>query len=283
MEFLLIAVCTVASVAQNFIRKKFNAIYDGGAITFSAIISIFALLFFIYVSIGSAYAVEILPYSLLFAVSYALATVMLTKALAIGPLAISSLIMSYSLIIPMFYGAIFCSEKLSGIQLSGIILLMISLFLIRTKKSLDSGKLSIKWLICVVIAFFGNGMCAATQRMQQIKFSQKYDKSFMVIALIVVVVMLAAVAFFKEKNEIVTVIKKGWHFGLVCGACNGVVNLLVIVSLTFIAASLFFPLLAASQLVFTFLISKIFFKETFSKSQILGFVVGMASVILMNM
>ena len=65
------------------------------------------------------------------------------KALSIGPMALTSIIASFSLIIPFLFGIILLNESLTLLKIFGIILLLFSIFLINIKKE---NRFSAKWL-----------------------------------------------------------------------------------------------------------------------------------------
>ena len=133
MPVLMIFLCTVTSTVQNVFRKQFSLRCQGGDYFFSTMVSFFALLFFLLTADRISFSNEILPYSVGFAAVYALATVCLGLAIKTGSLAITSLIISYSLIIPTLYGFVFLNEKTTILKCGGILLLLISLFLVRAK------------------------------------------------------------------------------------------------------------------------------------------------------
>ena len=129
----------------------------------------------------------ILPYSAGFAAMFALATVFSVMALTIGSLAITSLVLSYSLIIPTLYGILFLNEKITPLKCGGILLLLLSFFLVRaqTKEDDKTSKPTVKWIIYVLVAFVSNGMCSVVQNAQQRRFNGMQNSNFMILALII--------------------------------------------------------------------------------------------------
>ena len=144
----------------------------------------------------------ILPYSAGFAAVYALATVYSVMALEIGSLAITSLVLSYSLIIPTLYGILFLNEKITPLKCGGILLLLLSFFLVRaqTKEDDKASKPTIKWIIYVLVAFMSNGMCSVVQNAQQRKFDGTQNSNFMILALIISTAVLLVLSLIFERN-----------------------------------------------------------------------------------
>lgn len=284
MSFLLVAVELAAQVAQSVFIKLFGRKCKKGDITFTALMVLTALVFFAFMSIGKPFSLGVLPYALLFAITYACGTLMYILAITCGSMGLTALIISYSLIIPTLYGIIFWNESLTTVQIIGIAALCISLFLVREQPEPQKKAASLKWLIFMILAFIGNGACSVVQRQQQIVFGEKFDMCFMVISLAVAsVIMIAAVALLDRKN-FKAAVKGGLLPAIGCGVSNGVANLFVMLTLGLglMSASIFFPIIAAGQTILTFAVSMIFFGERFIARQWVGIAVGTVSLVLMN-
>ena len=227
---------------------------------------------------------DILPYSAGFAAMFALATVFSVMALTIGSLAITSLVLSYSLIIPTLYGILFLNEKITPLKCGGILLLLLSLFLVRaqTKENDKASKPTVKWIIYVLIAFVSNGMCSVVQNAQQRKFDGTQNSNFMILALIISTAVLLVLSLAFERHTILNALKKGTVLSAACGICNGATNYLVMVIIAAVASSVFFPVLSAGQLILTFIISVFAYREKFIPRQIAGLACGLASLVILN-
>jgi multidrug transporter EmrE-like cation transporter len=68
-----------------------------------------------------------------------------------------------------------------------------------------------------------------------------------------------------------------------CGIANGAVNLFVILLISRMNSAVMFPILSASEIVLTWLISHFFCKEKLSSKQNAAMLLGVASVVLMNL
>ena len=278
--FYLISIIIGVS-AQNIIKKPYTDKTNGkGVYFFSLLTSLSAMLFFVLISNGLNFEIRILPYSLLFALSYALTTVFSVLSVACGSLSLTSLIISYSLMIPTFYGLIFLNDDISIGLFPGIALLALSLLLINKKS--DDSPITLKWLIYVLLAFIGNGMCTVSQKMQQVAFGGEYKNEFMILALAVVSIILSLLIIVSERKEIKTYVKFGWHLSIICGIMNGAVNLFVMLLSGKMPASLMFPLISAGGIIVTYIVSRFFYKEKLTKTQLCGFILGTISVVFLN-
>ncbi|MBE6762457.1 MAG: hypothetical protein E7551_09295 [Ruminococcaceae bacterium] len=200
-------------------------------------------------------------------------------AIAYGSLSLTSLFISYSLMIPTFYGLIIGDTVSTGF-IPGMLLLVISLFL--TNKSNEKAKISLKWIICVFLSFLGNGMCTVVQKMQQIASNGAYKNEFMIVALAIVTVVMLIMSILKERTEIKFFAKVGWHWAIICGALNGMVNLFVMILSGKMPVSLMFPLISAGGLIVTYIVSRFFYKEKLTKIQFIGFIFGLMAVVFLN-
>ena len=268
---------------QNVAQKPYTQKTGGrGAYFFSALVSFSALLFFVFTTSKLDFALSFLPYAVGFAVSYALAMVCLVLSVAYGSLSLTSLFVSYSLMIPTLYGLL-SGESISIGFIPGILLLLVSLFLTnKTDKQDKKAKISFKWIVCVTLTFIGNGTCTVIQKMQQVASNGGYKNEFMIVSLAMVTAVLLVMSLVKERGEMAYFAKSGWLLAIICGGLNGMVNLFVMVLSARMSVSVMFPLISAGGLVVTYLISRFVYKEILTKSQLVGFVCGLAAVVLLN-
>ena len=94
------------------------------------------------------------------------------KALSLGPLSLTSLIVAFSVVFPLLYGIVFCDEKLTVVRCMGFIFLALAIVAANVSggASDDTRKinnLSSKWKIFVFATFVCNGLCSVLQKMHQ--------------------------------------------------------------------------------------------------------------------
>ena len=78
-------------------------------------------------------------------------------------------------------------------------------------------------------------------------------------------------------------IKKGWHLASICGICNAITNLFVMILVGILPISLIFPIIQAGSLIVVYLVSFFILKEKFTKVQIIGLLVGIVSIVFLNL
>ena len=280
MDILYLLAIILGISGQSIVKKPYTQKTNGaGVYFFNTLLSAAALLFFVVTSSKFSFDISFIPYSIGFAISYAVSSVFMVLAIAYGSLSLTSLFISYSLMIPTFYGLIIGDTVSTGF-IPGMLLLVISLFL--TNKSDEKAKISLKWIICVFLSFFGNGMCTVVQKMQQIASNGAYKNEFMIVALAIVTVVMLIMSILKERTEIKFFAKVGWHWAIICGALNGMVNLFVMILSGKMPVSLMFPLISAGGLIVTYIVSRFFYKEKLTKIQFIGFIFGLMAVVFLN-
>lgn len=282
MNAVLMITTLLCLTLQSVLRKNYSKKVDGkGVYTYTTLAGVGTLAFFLLTAKDLHFNLEILPYSIWFAVSYILAGVAGLKAIAVGSLSLTSLVTNCALILPTLYGLIFLKEPADLFLYSGMALLVAALVLVN--KSGEKSPITGKWMLWAMLSFLGNGMCSVSQKVQQDAFAGAGKNELMIFALVIVIAVNAVLAITAEKREIRTCIKNGWSSGLIAGAANGVVNLFVMIMVGRMPASMVFPLITGGSIVLTHFVSKIFYKEQLSKRQTLGFLLGVASIIFLNL
>ncbi len=283
MKYLLLCTEILLSSSQSILSKQYSLKgKNNNPFIYCSVTSLFALLFFIISAGGKLnFNTSFMPYSVAFGIAYGLATIGSVCAIKNGPLSVSSLITSYSLIIPTLYGVVFLKESVTVLAYIGIGLLAVSLFLINVKKEEDM-KFSVVWVVWIMIAFFGNGMCSTIQKMQQLRFDGGYKSEYMIAALVVSVLICLFASFTQtgsKRKALIGCIK----YAPFAGIANGIVNLFTMILTGMMSNSVLFPSISAGGIAVSFVVSVTVYKERLSKAQLLGYTAGIASVILLNL
>ncbi len=199
------------------------------------------------------------------------------KALAIGPMALTSIIASFSLLIPFFFGICFWNEPLTLFGLCGIILLLFSILLINGK---TLGGISLKWSVYTAATLITNGICSIIQKHHQIKFPTLYRTEFMLFALLCVFIILSVTpnSNLSQKQKF----KFSW-LGLISGILNGTANYIVLFLSATENASVLFPIVSAANIIAVWAIGLLFFKEKLTTSQTIGLILGVLSIVLLKL
>lgn len=273
----------ILGISVQHIAKKAYSRVSAGVFSFSAVSALTAATIFIATADGLHFNTGTIIYSVLFAVTFSLGTVCSFMAIRTGPLSLSSLITQSSLVIPAIYGLIFLNEPFKITMTFGIILLLISIFLINMKGRDENTNISFRWAVFTFLSFLGNGVCSVVQKVHQIASGGHYKSELMIIAYAITAVLLICFAWFTEKGDIVQNIKKGFLYSLVCGLANGVVNFFVLMLATRMAASVMFPVISAGGIVTTSLIAMSVYREKLALNQKLALILGIAAILVLNL
>lgn len=272
--------CSLQGITTKYFGRKTGG---NGVFLFSTLSRFTGVLFFIITAGNLSFDWKIFPYSIAFGLFYGVGVIFNFLSIGCGPLSLTSLITSYSLMLPTAYGLFFLRDPISVGLIPGLILLMLSLFLINKKSNTDSAPVSLKWGIFVALAFLGNGICSIVQSMQQRTFDGAYKNEFMIVALVFFVLMTGIITLWNERKVFVSCTKKGWIPAMICGIANALMNLLVMILQHRMSVSVLFPLMSSGSLILTLFLSKYLYKEKLSKKQLLGFFLGVCSVIFLNL
>lgn len=264
---------------QSAAKKEYAKRGARTVFLFNMISAFAAVIFFVITSKEIIWNIKLIPYSFFFALSYGTSCVFGILAVATGPLSLTSLIVSYSLLIPTAYGLIFLKDPVGTGLIPGIIILLISLALINKKD--EKIVIQPKWVLFVSLSAIGNGMCSTVQKIQQVEFESAYKNEFMIIALLIVCVLFAVITFVKKETE-GTDIKASLICGGLFGVLNGIMNLFVMILSEKMPVSLMFPIISAGQIIVTYLMAKTVYEEKLSRKQLYGLILGIISIVFLN-
>lgn len=290
MHYALLLVTAGLLTLQKITQKRFNTACPSGAFLFGGMISFCAMLCFMAVAtVTRAWEWQshlILP-ALGFGLSYAAATVFVVLAIRHGSLARTTLVTSYSLLVPALAGLALLREPLKPTLIGGILLLILSLWLTNYRGSpADGGQtVTFKWVVCVALGFAGNGLCSTVQKLAP-HYTHGGDLNqtmYMILALGLSAVILTAASFASGERDRPKILRRGAPLALVCGLCNAGVNVLVLYLNARIPASVMFPVMSAGQIILVCAYALAVGRERFTKKQWTGFAVGIASLVLLNL
>lgn len=284
MAWLLIVIVLGVS-AQDVMRKIYSRRVTGGSYSFSAATTLTAMLFFLFSSGGSLqFKTDYLPHSFWFGLAYCLAVVGSMLAVQTGPLSLTALVTSCSLILPALYGILVLGEPISLPLVLGLVLLLAALSLINLEQKGEPRKITLKWIVFVAVTFVSNGAASIIQNIQQRTFAGAYKSEFMIVALLFGGLVLLCAAAIAEKKAMLRNLWRGLPCSLTGGVSNGIVNLLVMVLVSAnVPASVMFPVISAGGIILTFLISVFGYKERLSKWQLTGVALGVVATVLLNL
>lgn len=233
-------------------------------------------------------------YAIIYGINWVLLAVVNNLALKTGPLSYTSVIISLSLVIPTFSGWLFWGERISALQLIGIIF-MIMFFVLSNEKSEDDKKAKKIWYVYVTVAFVSNGFCGIIQKLHQSSSGAEQTTGFVFTALLISIVISTPLMLFfkgKERKNRPSENSEGLKTGsktkyivllllLTAGVCSGLVNQINLYLVGIMDSAVFFPVVNGGNLILTMLLSVTAFKEKPTSKQWLGLAMGMTAVIML--
>ena len=287
MNYFLLFLTALFIVFQKVCQDRYNARRDSGVFFFAGMISFFAMCFFMAVNRNWTWSPKLLIPAVAFGLSYAAATVFVVLAIKCGSLAKTTLVTSYSLLVPALAGLLVLREPLGIPMLVGLVLLVLSLWLTnRQKTAADAPKerITLKWVVFLLLAFVGNGMCSTVQKLTPHFLGGDINQNlYMIAALGLSSAVLITASFITKETSLRDTLKVGAPLSLFCGLFNGAVNYLAIYLNQFIPASVMFPVLSAGEIILIVPYALLVRREKFTASQWAGFCVGVVSVVLLNL
>ena len=282
MNAVLLIVIVALLSADGIFGKIYNKrTGNKGAFLFCAMSCAAGCLYFLITGGKLQFDLAVLPYVLGFAVSYATAVFASYMAVQTGPLSLSALVLSYSLIVPTLFGVVYYHEKTSVYFYIGLALMVVSIFLVTIAK--EEKKISPRWVLFAGLSFLGNGICSTVQNLQQKAFEGAYKNELMILSLAITAVVMLIVALRFERGSIRECVKKGAVFGIVKGVGNGFMNFLVMVLALRMAASLMYPTISVGSVLLSTAVAAVFYKERLSLAQSVGLGLGLGAIVLLNL
>ncbi len=206
-----------------------------------------------------------------------LSQIYLLKAMKTGPVAFTSLFFSCGFVISTILGAIVYREHISIIQIIGIIVIIIAMWI-----SISPGRMSnfsAKWLTYAMTAFLCAGIVGFFQ-----KFHQKSDASSELNMMLIVafgIMMLASLLFYMLSKEHDKEVIKSRSFllsGLGLGLFIAIQNKNNLYLAGVLPSAVFFPISNGGIIIASTVAASFLFQEKLTKIQKLGMLLGVIAI-----
>jgi len=289
-------IISMAFALLGSIAKKYYIRSEGGGLKnvflyngVGCIVS--AVILFLWGGIGSVSLFTLLL-GILFGIITSLQAVLNLKALEIGPLSYTTVIISCSTLITALSGAMFFDESIAVVQYIGIGTMLVSLFLSVEKKN-DGKKASAKWLILCLLAFACSGGIGLMQKIHQSSQYKDELNAFLVIAFasafvfsaLTLIVLYTANKKSQDNAKKPSVGKayKWLIIGnmLLGGVCVAVNNKLNLYLSGVMDSAVFFPIVNGGGVALVTLAAVVIFREKLTLKQWIGIAFGVVSIILL--
>lgn len=287
MIILIYISIVIFSVLQSAATKLFNQ-HSTNSSVFNAIKSITSLALFALMAVsGFKLHFPTFLFGNFFGACLCLSMYSGYRALCLGSMALTSMMVSFSVIIPLFWGVTVGKESLNFIQILALFLLLTAIVLTNSNHFFQ-GKTShpkskyLKWSIFVSTTFLSNGICSILQKQHQALYPESYNEEFMFFAMMLCVLIFSGISLFK--NSVLDIKKtRGKWLGALSGVANGLANYLTLSLAGFENASILFPVISAGTLLGAVLCGKFLFKEKLKVNHYFALGCGMLAVVFFKL
>lgn len=278
MENFLIFVSSACAVGQSTVIKYGSGrVKNMSAPTFTMMISgVTCVLFGILSARGFTFHAPTAVYAVINGLGSIFSTVFGCLALSCGPMAITSTICSYSIIIPCAVGILVWNETVGALRIAGFLLLAVSLYLLCGRGG--SAAYSKKWAVYVAITFISNGINSVVQKQHQRIYPGEFCSEFNFFSFLTMFLTLLLLTLYKKEKKPA----RALPYAIPAGAFMAISNYLTIYLSANVDATVLFPMATISRVLFNCFLSRIIFKDKFSVLQIFGIAVGAASILLIK-
>ena len=278
MNFLILFLSAFLDVTQTVLTKKSSIRTDVKfMLSFNVFKSIGALVLLLLL-LGINFSVNLPTVILGTVYGLLLLSSMCTSFMALncGNMALTAIIISYSVIIPFLFGGIFLHEAIDFLQITGLFMMLLSILLMNFRKSGEG--FGVKWLVFTFSCFITNGLCSVVQKLHQTAYPGQYCKEFMTVAFGVITLILLTVLFIKYKGVETKTSKTAFTSGM----CTGSAYLLTLYLSSVFNATVLFPIIAVCGAVLNCFASRMFFKDKLRKIQLIAIAIGVISVLFIS-
>lgn len=304
MTIILLYLGTIAaSCAQSAFTKQNTRKGDGsaesaGTFNLFKAVAVFAVLLLIFL-FDRSWNVATIGWGAAYGVLLTVSMVTGYCALKTGPMALTSMIVSFSLLIPYAYGIIFLGEKPKLVQVAGLGMFILALVLINWNQLHVKGvahskngvhenegaaqpqKATGRWAMFTALTLIANGFCSIVQKGHQNIYPGMYTSWFMAVAGLTACILFL-IRFVWQRNKVRLKAKNAVKYGILGGISNGIANLILLVLAATENASILYPVVSAGTMLSVFVTGRIVFKEKMSPMQTAGFVVGLMAIVLLK-
>lgn len=290
---ILFIVTLVAWFLCNFFRSHYCKNVGstlGVILMYSAITGILSgvvLLFF------GGFTLDISTFTLITAIAFGIVTTITNifhlLALSTGPLSLTTVVLSFSMVVTALSGSIFWNEELTTLKIIGIILMFLC-FILTVKKDENETAVSVKWFgyaILCAVANSGIGLLQKTHQSSQYKHELM---PFLVISFILSSIISFVVYLFIKKPQVkvsASIDKKRLIvlaiILLVSGLSIALNNVLCLHLNGIIDSAIFFPVFNGSGIILSVLADVLWFKEKIPGRCWVGIALGSAATLCLCM
>lgn len=289
MNVMLLSISILFAVVNNLLLHGINNKWFrgmGDTLFFNALVSVVWLVILLAMNAG----MKISAQSWLWGIGYGsiMSAFLLCKmqAMATGPVSVTSFIGCSSLLISTAFGVMYFHEKVSIIQITGVIFLIFALFLTvfkPSKNQAEQEKSEKSWFLWCFLFFICSGITGIVFKLHQSSQARDEVNRMMLAAAITSIVLFLVLSLIVQRKKDKTLPRipaPAYIFVIACGIVSCGYNRLNISLSGLIPSIVFFPVFNGSVIFLASLFAAILFREKITKRQMTGIIIGIAALLM---
>lgn len=294
LEYSYFLIILLLRLPQNIFNKRSSGIVRGAPAYFAygayryLLSGGMALVLLLFAGGFSGVSLKALAISAIGAVALGSNLFFGLEALKSGAMVLSSMAGSAGLLLPCVFGIFMFDEPMSLMQLFGILLLIFSGWLLIGYSKKLKGSFTPRTMLLLIGSMLSNGFTMVAQKM----FSKYLPDvsvsvfSFLAFGLVGVGMCVGLVPQLtkKEKREEIKKLPKAlWFYGAGLSTILLIINQLATIAAKVIPSAIMFPIYDGGATIITALTGAVVFKEKLTARSVAGLVLGIASLIVINL
>ena len=288
MKFLLIFLMCALANGKILLQSR-HAKGDGNVFTgifFNGLMFFSASLVFLPVLIQQGARRETVVHAVIMGVLSVCFQLFYILAFSSGKTAQTSIIISFSMLIPMFVCLTVLRESFHTVNWIGAALALFSFCLTASKEERKGNKNNnwFRWIVLTGAAFLCSGLISVNQKFYSVWTPKLEAMSFVSIAYLTATflsLILFLIGNFRNGGKIPMDLKSAVS-GVLAGFVLGIFQWVSTYAASVISGSVLYPVYNCGSSVLLSVISVLFLKETLTKKQYAGLGVGIAAMALLN-
>lgn len=205
-----------------------------------------------------------------------------TSALKKGNIGICSTVYSLGFIFPTLSGNLFWNERLTGLNIIGILMVIPTIIISGTPSSKNGQQKNINtYIIPLMSAMLSSGGLGIMQKVQQNSYYPEQKNFFVISAFALAGTISFLISLFAKREPQIKIGRK-LIFGAGIGVAFGLCNLLNTILAGQLDSAVFFPVLNIGTIFFSIVAGIIFYKEKISRNDLIVLLLGIISILFIT-
>lgn len=294
LEYSYFLIILLLRLPQNLFNKRSSGIVRGAPAYFAygayryLLSGGMALVLLLFAGGFSGVSLKALAISAIGAVALGSNLFFGLEALKSGAMVLSSMAGSAGLLLPCVFGIFMFDEPMSLMQLFGILLLILSGWLLIGYSKKLKGSFTPRTMLLLIGSMLSNGFTMVAQKMfskylPDVSVSVFSFLAFGLVGVGMCVGLVPQLAKKEKRKEIRELPKALWFYGAGLSTILLIINQLATIAAKVIPSAIMFPINDGGATIITALTGAVVFKEKLTARSVAGLALGIASLIVINL